>query len=148
MTRVWFSNELETVATYWQIHRADGVALGFSTHDADLWFDGLMHQSAPGVMPAAIRRSGGFDVDSAEVSGAITHEAISADDLNAGRYENARITVGLVDWETLEHTAIYSGSIGTITQEDNRFSAQLQSRRAIGPQSRACDQPLLPCRIL
>jgi hypothetical protein len=130
MSRVWFAQDLETVATWWRIDRCDGVSLGFSAHDADLWFDGLTFRAAPGMMPASIRRSSGFDADSAEVDGAITHETISEDDLVAGRYDGARVVVGLVDWDSLEFAAIYSGTIGTITEEAGSFSAQLLSRKA------------------
>lgn len=130
MSRVWFAQALETVATWWRIDRCDGVSLGFTTHDGDLWFDGILFRSAPGMMPAAIRRSTGFDADSAEVNGAITHDAIAQEDLIAGRYDGARVVVGLVDWDSLEHTAIYSGTIGTLTEEAGGFSAQLLSRKA------------------
>ncbi|WP_206238066.1 DUF2163 domain-containing protein [Novosphingobium terrae] len=129
MSRIWFSQPLETVATWWRIDRRDGVSLGFTTHDADLWFDALLHRSAPGMKPAAIRRSTGFDADSAEVDGAIAHDSIAEADLVAGRYDGARVAVGLVDWQTLEFTAIYAGSIGGVTQDSNRFSAQLVSRK-------------------
>jgi uncharacterized phage protein (TIGR02218 family) len=130
MSRVWFAQALETVATWWRVDRRDGVSLGFTTHDVDLWFDGLGFLSAPGMMPASIRRSTGFDADSAEVDGAITHDAITEDDLVAGRYDGARVVVGLVDWQSLEHSAIYSGTIGSLTEEAGSFSAQLLSRKA------------------
>jgi hypothetical protein len=58
--QVWFSGDLETVATYWRLARQDGVTLGFTSHDADLWFDGVLHQAAPGMMPAAIQRTADF----------------------------------------------------------------------------------------
>ena len=99
MSRVWFSSELETVATYWRLTRRDGVTLGFTTHDADLWFDSILNRSAPGMVPASIRRSSGFEPDSAEVQGAITHDAIAPEDLAAGRYDGATVVIGLVDWD-------------------------------------------------
>jgi uncharacterized phage protein (TIGR02218 family) len=129
VSRVWFSQPLETVATWWRIHRRDGVALGFTTHDADLWFDGITHQAAPGMVPSAIRRSADLQPDSAEVTGAITHGAIAAGDLTAGRFDGARVAIGLVDWETLERTTLYRGTIGTVSEEAGAFSAQLQSRK-------------------
>ena len=67
MSRLWFAQPLETVATYWRVIRRDGVTLGFTTHDRDLAFGGLTHRSAPGMTPAAIRKSGGFAPDDAEV---------------------------------------------------------------------------------
>lgn len=130
MNRVWFAQELETVATYWRILRRDGVTLGFSTHDRDLWFDNVNHSAAPGMMPAAIRRTSGLDDDSAEISGAITHEAISGLDLQSGRFDGARVVVGVVDWETMEHQPLYHGEIGTVSQETNGFVAQLESSKA------------------
>lgn len=130
MSRVWFSQPLETVATWWRIHRRDGVTLGFTTHDADLWFDGIAHRAAPGMVPSAIRRSADLEADSAEVAGTIAHDAISARDLSRGRFDGARVTIGLVDWESLERTAIYRGTIGAISEEAGTFSTQLQSRKA------------------
>jgi len=131
MSRIWRSTDLETTATYWRLLRRDGVAIGFTSHDRDLWFDGLMHSASPGMLPAAIRRSSGFDADSAEVSGAISHDAISDEDLRIGRYDDARVEIGLVDWENGEHLALYSGTMGAITGDGGEFSAELVSSKAV-----------------
>ena len=130
MSRVWFSSELETVATYWRVMRADGVTLGFTTHDANLWFDGVLHLATPGMVPSSIRRTASFDADSAEVEGAISHDTINARDLAIGRYDRAMVVIGLVDWESLEHQPIYSGRIGSVTEQSHGFAAELQSRKA------------------
>jgi uncharacterized phage protein (TIGR02218 family) len=130
MSRVWFSQALEAAATFWRVLRRDGVTLGFATHDRDLWFEGVLHRAAPGLIPSAIRRSADLQPDSAEVEGALSHEAISAADLAAGRYDGARILIGLVDWETLESQVIYRGAIGAVAEEAGRFTAELASRKA------------------
>ena len=130
MTRIWFSQALETTATFWRVLRRDGVSLGFTTHDRDLWFDGLSHRAAPGMLPSAIRRSAGFEADSAEVEGALSHDSISAFDLAIGRFDGARVLIGVVDWENLERHVIYRGSIGTVTEEAGGFTADLVSRKA------------------
>ena len=130
MTRTWFSQDLETVATYWRVLRRDGVTLGFTTHDHDLWFDGVLHRATPGMVPSAIRRSADFDPDSAEVEGAISHESLTAADLAAGRFDGARVVIGLVDWQSLETHAIYRGSIGSVSEEAGSFTTALQSRKA------------------
>lgn len=130
MSRVYFAQELETVATFWRIERRDGVALGFTSHDRDLWFDGLLHRAAPGMVPSAIRRNAGLEADSAEVEGALTHEAISARDLAAGRFDGAHIAIGVVDWDSLDHFVLYRGEIGTISQEEERFTAELHLAKA------------------
>ncbi len=130
MSRTWFSRPLETTATYWRVLRRDGVTLGFTSHDRDLWLDGVLHRAAPGMAPSAIRRSGGFEPDSAEVTGALSHDSISAADLAAGRHDGARVLVGLADWESGEHEVVYRGEIGAVAEEAGRFTAELQSRKA------------------
>lgn len=130
MTRVWFSEELETVATFWRVVRRDGVTLGFTTHDQDLWFDGLMHRSTPGMVPSAIRRSADFEPDSAEVDGALSHDSINSKDLAAGRFDGAQVAIGLVDWDSRERFVLYRGAIGSVSEEGGKFSASLVSRKA------------------
>lgn len=130
MSRIWFSQDLETVATFWRVQRRDGVTLGFTAHDADLWFEGVLHRAAPGMMPSAIRRSADFEPDSAEVEGALSHESITAQDLAAGRFDGARVAIGLVDWATLEHFVLYRGAIGSVSEESGKYSATLVSRKA------------------
>jgi len=129
MSRVWFSQPLETVATFWRIVRRDGVTLGFVTHDRDLWFAGVNHRTAPGMIPSAIHRSADFEPDNAEVHGALSHDSIAASDLARGRFDGAQIVIGLVDWETLETRSIYRGRIGEVSEEAGGFSAALLSRK-------------------
>lgn len=131
MSRVWFAGELETVASFWRIFRRDGVAFGLTSHDRDLVFDDIRHRTAPGMVPSAIRMSSGFDPDTAEVSGALDHEAIRNDDLDAGRFDGARIELGLVDWLSLERHTLYAGSIGGIARDGGQFTARLDSVKTI-----------------
>lgn len=130
MTRVWFSERLETTAAFWRVFRRDGVTLGFTTHDRDLWFDGVLHSATPGMVPSSIRRSARFEPDIAEVVGALSHDSISASELAAGRFDGARVVIGLIDWEGGERHTLYRGTIGTVMEEASEFTASLQSRKA------------------
>lgn len=125
MSRSWFSQSLETVAVWWRIERRDGVALGFTSHDRDLVFSGLHYRTAPGMVPSAVRRSATFEADSAEIAGALSHDAISEADLAAGRFDGARVTMGLVDWESLETATLFAGTVGSVGREGAQFSADL-----------------------
>lgn len=138
MSRAFFTRELECVATFWRIYRRDGVALGFTGHDRDLTFDGIRHRAAPGMLPSAIQRTAALTGDSAAMQGALAHDAISATDLAAGRFDGARVEAGAVDWETLESIALYSGTIGSVSQEGAAFSADLLSAKA------ALDRDVVP----
>jgi len=130
MNRVWFTEQLETAAAFWRVLRRDGVTLGFTTHNHDLWFDGVLHSATPGMVPSSIRRSARFEPDSAEVEGALSHDSIAAADLSAGRFDGARVLIGLVDWESGESHVLYRGAIGSVLEESGKFSAELQSRKA------------------
>lgn len=130
MTRALLDRELDTVATYWRIWRGDGVALAFTTHDRDLWFDGLLHRAAPGLTPAAIRRTAGVEDEGTDVEGALAHDCIAEVDLAAGRFDGARVAIGAVDWETLESLTLYDGTIATIERDGGGFSAALVSAKA------------------
>lgn len=127
MSRVWFETELETVATWWRVYRRDGVAFGFTSHDHDLMFDDIRHQTASGMVPSAVRLTADLAPDSAEVTGALSHHAVTARDLAAGRFDGARVELGVVDWETLEKQILYAGTIGTVTQDGPQYSAELAS---------------------
>lgn len=130
MSRIFYAGDLEAIATFWRIHRRDGVALGFTSHDRDLWFDGVRHRAAPGMLPSAIRRTARLEIDSAEVQGVLSHDAISATDLADGRFDGAKVAIGIVDWENLDRTALYHGTIGAVGEEATGFSAELRSAKA------------------
>ncbi len=131
MSRAFLDTELGTVATFWRIMRRDGVALGFTTHDRALWFAGVLHRAAPGMVPGAIRRTAGLRSDDAEVRGVLSHDAIRSDELRAGRYDDAAIVIGAVDWETRAHIDLYHGTLGSLVEEDNAFAAELRSSKMV-----------------
>lgn len=131
MNRVFLAKELEGVATFWRILRRDGVALGFTAHDRDLWFDGVLHRAAPGMVPSAIRRSKDLDDDSAEVEGVLAHDSIDADDLAQGRFDGARVMIGVIDWENGENAVLYRGSLGAVNASAGHFTADLRPAKAV-----------------
>jgi uncharacterized phage protein (TIGR02218 family) len=130
MTRVFQREALEGLATFWRVHRRDGVTLGLTGHDRDLWFDGVRHRAAPGMLPSAIRRSADLAPDSAEVHGALTHDCIASADLAGGRFDGAAVEIGVIDWESLDRAVLYRGEIGGVTEQAGRFGAELISAKA------------------
>jgi uncharacterized phage protein (TIGR02218 family) len=130
MSRVFFREELEGAATFWRVLRRDGVTLGFTGHDRDVWLDGVLHRAAPGMLPSAVRRTADLGPDSVDIEGALTHDAISAADLAAGLFDGARVLLGVLDWESGESAVLYRGEIGAVAEEAGRFSAELLSAKA------------------
>ena len=130
MSRVWFASELETVATFWRVMRRDGVTLGFTSHDRDLWFDGVLHRAAPGMVPSAIRRSADFEPTAPKSKARSAMPRLPRPILPQGRFDGAQVRIGLIDWESGEHEVLYRGAIGGVTEEAGRFTAELVSRKA------------------
>jgi uncharacterized phage protein (TIGR02218 family) len=137
---------LTTIAFCWRLERRDGVALGFTTHDRDLEIDGLVYRAAPGMMPSAISITDGFDAGALEVSGALTSDAIAADDLAAGRWDGAGIFLFACDWENGGPAlALVRGEIGDVTVNGAGFEAELRGPAALLERA-AVEQTSPECR--
>lgn len=130
MSAVFFQNELENVAHFWRIYRPDGITLGFTSHDRDLMFDDIVHRSAPGITPSSVRKTNSLEDDNTQMAGALSHGTISERDISLGRFDNAWVEMGLVDWLSYQKSIIYSGKIGDIQREDGEFSADLVSAKS------------------
>lgn len=129
------TSDLTYLAICWRVIRHDGVALGFTTHDRPLQIAGLRYDSAPGLVPSAIVANDDLEIDSMDVGGALTSDAITAADLAAGRYDGAAVTVFLVDWrmpDAGQHRLVrgHIGAVETGTGADSGFVAALRGPTA------------------
>jgi uncharacterized phage protein (TIGR02218 family) len=138
---------LATVALCWRLERRDGVALGFTSHDRNLSIDGLVYRAAPGMLPSSVTLSDGFDADSLDVEGALTSDAITAEDLKAGRWDGAALSVFMVDWEAPdgERLAIARGELGEVSIRGEGFAAELRGPTALLERA-AVEQTSPECR--
>ena len=123
-------NELSHWAVCWRVERRDGVAVGLTAHDRDLFVDGLLHRAAPGMAPSAVMRADGLEADTTDVAGALRADAIGEADLLAGRWDGARVVAFAFDWVTGERVALGTGAIGAVEMQDGAFTAELQGEAA------------------
>jgi uncharacterized phage protein (TIGR02218 family) len=125
--------ELITTAFCWRLERRDGAALGFTSHDRDLRLGGLLYRAAPGMLPSAVTLTDGFEIDRLDVAGALTSDAITTDDLAAGRWDGAALTIFLADWEDSDAAPIRiaRGELGDISSQGRGFEAELRGPTAI-----------------
>ncbi len=129
------ADDLTHLAMCWKLVRRDGVALGFTTHDRPLLIAGLRYESAPGMAPSAVVNSDGLAIDTMDVAGALSADAITADDLAAGRYDAADVALFMIDWRNPEagRQMLARGSLGTVaagTGPDTGFTATLRGPTA------------------
>ncbi|MEO0426520.1 MAG: DUF2163 domain-containing protein [Pseudomonadota bacterium] len=110
----------------WQVARRDGVTLGFTDHDRDIAFDGVVHRAEAGLTAGALELSTGLRLDSQEVAGALTSEAIHEDDILKGLYDGAAVRQYLVDWQAPESRLLLSaGTVGEIRRRGTAFEAEI-----------------------
>lgn len=127
MSADWLDQPVTTAAYAWRLERSDGVTLGFISHDRDICIDGLCYRAAPGMIPSTITASDGLEIDSAEIAGALTSDAISAADLAAGRWNGARLNISLVNWQQPDAPSVplLSGEFGEIIRAGDSFQVEM-----------------------
>lgn len=134
------SGELAARAFCWRLERKDGFGLAMTSHDRALEVDGVRYEAAPGMTPAAIKRSVGLEPSSCEATGVLTSTAIGEADLMAGRWDGATMRLSSVDWE-VENAALVpllTGKLGTVQAKGSEFTADLLGAAA------ALDAPVCP----
>jgi uncharacterized phage protein (TIGR02218 family) len=111
----------------WRIRRSDGIELGFTDHDQDLTFDGLVCRASTGLDATALQTGTGLSVDNAQAVGALADAALTEDDIRAGLYDRAEVDHWLVDWERPElRVHLFRGRLGEIQRNDSGFEVELR----------------------
>lgn len=132
--------ELTSLALCWRLERPDGAGLALTSHDAPVTSDGIRHEPAPGMTPAAVTRRLGLEPQSAETAGALSSAALDATDLSLGRWDGATVRLTVTDWENPDSAPIQliAGELGSISIDDESFSAELRGAAA------ALERPVCP----
>jgi uncharacterized phage protein (TIGR02218 family) len=126
-------HDLTSLAFCWRLERRDGVCVGFTTHDRDLSVGHLTYRAAPGMLPSTISVSDGFEADTLDVSGALTSDAITSDDLQDGRWDGASVRIFMVDWQQPEgeQVQLARGTLGDVSTQGGGFTAELRGPTAL-----------------
>ncbi|MEC3862226.1 DUF2163 domain-containing protein [Mesobacterium sp. TK19101] len=125
--RAHLGGGVTTVARAWAVTRKDGLRLGFTDHDRELVFDGLVFRVDTGLSALALQQGTGLSVDNTEALGALSDSAISEADIDAGRFDGAEVVAWLVNWADVDQRQVmFRGSIGDITRHGGAFQAELR----------------------
>ena len=118
---------LTTLCRCWAVTRLDGRVFGFTDHDIDLSFDGLTFKADTGLTASALQQVTGLAVDNSEAVGALSDASVTEEDILAGRFDDARLTYWLVNWQDIEIREVqFSGTLGEIKRADGSFFAELR----------------------
>jgi uncharacterized phage protein (TIGR02218 family) len=119
--------EATTLCTAWRVMRRDGTVLGFTDHDRDLSFDGLTYLAASGFEASETEDGNGLSAEGGDVSGGFSADAISAEDLSAGRYDGAKVEVFTVNWQDpVQRLLLRTAELGEVRREGGLFRAELR----------------------
>ncbi len=118
---------LTTIAHAWAIERKDGVVLGFTDHDRDLSFDGVVYRADTGLSALSLAQSTGLSVDNTEAIGALNDLSIREDEIEQGRFDGAEVRAWLVNWTDVNQRWLqFRGTIGELSRADGGFQAELR----------------------
>jgi len=116
-----------TLCRCWRMTRRDDVVQGFTDHDRDLGFEGVVFRAGTGLDAAAVQQSTGLSVDNSQAVGALSDLGLSAIDIQAGKYDGAEVVAWLVNWSDVSQRVMqFRGSVGEIRRSGAVFEAELR----------------------
>ena len=124
----WMQTEIVHSAWCWKVTRQDGVVLGFTSHGEDIEYGGVIYKAETGFAPTAVQTGNDMSVDDLDAQGLLSDDSLTAEDLRAGKYDNAGIEVFLVNYQNLkdEILMIRRGYLGEVTYGKNGFTAEVR----------------------
>ena len=116
-----------TLCACWRINTRGGVSLGFTDHDCDIEFDGLVFEAASGFTASGIDQSLGLAIDNATASGALISDRLSEDDISRGRFDGAEVVHWQVNWaDPAQRILMFRGELGEIRRGASSFEVELR----------------------
>jgi len=119
--------EVTTICRCWILETIEGEQLGFTDHDRDILLQGIICEKDAGVEAGGIEDRLGLNVNSNEVSGAIQSGFVMAEDIDAGKYDNARVSTYFVNWNDPSQFILDRISVvGEIVRQDGFYQMELR----------------------
>lgn len=122
------AQETTTLATCWSVKRTDAVTLYFTEHDRDVVVDGNQYKASSGMSASAVSSQAGLSVDNLEFEGMLSADAISEEEVIAGRYDHAEISVFMVNYNDAASGKLdlKTGWLGEVTLRGGQFVAEMR----------------------
>jgi len=135
-----------TVCTLWLITRKDTQQFGFTDLDHDITFNGFTYKSAGGYTHSQIDNKSDLSVTNLEVTALFDSSAIQQVDIEAGLWDNAAVTISLINYSDLTQGAVIlqAGTLGQVTMLNGQYKvefrglAQMMQQTAGEPYTPTC----------
>jgi uncharacterized phage protein (TIGR02218 family) len=118
-----------TLCWCWKLIKPTGLVLGFTNHDEDIEFggDSVVYKASTGFTATESITMAGLSSKGHEVSGALSDDRITEEELRAGQFDNSKVEVWLVNWEdTTEYFLMGTYILGEISRGDTYFHAEMR----------------------
>lgn len=115
----------------WRFERRDGVVVNATDHDQIVMVNGEAY--SPNAALEAATFTSTADLSPGQVSGAgeLSLDGLAVNDLEAGLWNRARVTVRRVDWrQPHHHILIWTGYLSRVSRTGDAFQAELVSLKA------------------
>ncbi len=115
----------------WKLSRADMRIVAVTDHDRPVEFDGQRYEPGAALEAVDLTTTLGLAPAPATARGALSSAAITAQDLRAGLWDEARIDVYRVDWDRPQFGVhVWAGRFSEIRHGPGGFEAGLVSLKA------------------
>jgi uncharacterized phage protein (TIGR02218 family) len=128
-----YANPATTITTCWKVTRRDGAQFGYTGLDRDVIVAGKLYSATVGVAASAIASSSDLSIQNIEVSGLFQQGllalgAMTEDDIVAGLWDDARITIFEVNYvdPTMGIATLQTGTIGEMKTGRLTYTSELR----------------------
>jgi uncharacterized phage protein (TIGR02218 family) len=131
-------------AQCWKITRLDGQVFAYTTHDEPITYLGTTYIPCDSLRASASSAgiSTGNDAGDIEMTGIVADDAISDEDIAAGKFDGATVEVVLVPWDTTADPGIprriSKGVVARIEHSPTKYNATV-----LTPGSKLTQSPIL-----
>ena len=116
-----------TLCNCWKLTRNDNTIKGFTDHDENIEFDGVIYEAASGFVGSEAVSRIGLSVDNTEIHSALSSSNLNEADLTNGLYDNAEIELYLVNWSNPSERILQRvGNVGEVKRGDLTFMAEMR----------------------
>lgn len=120
--------EFTTLAEIIKITRSDGRVIAFTTHDRDLYVDGVTYKADGSFSEGVLKQEAKHKANEYDVAGLLNSDLITEEEIEKGLYDHARIDVALCNWSDLSQgiVKLRRGWLSEIITEQGCYIASLK----------------------
>lgn len=147
---LWEYPCLTHMAQCWLITRTDGEVFAFTSADQVISYGGVSYSPCDSLSAGAVELGAELgSVGNGEIAGILSDDAISADELAAGLFDNAVVEVWMVPWGDTAESAwrLTKGIIGKTSHGRQGYTAEVLTPGALLQQKAMVETCTPGCRF-